>query len=69
MEAKIENKEDLSYPKSGKGDINIVKSVCTLRYDQPADVTIRKMLGLTFIFKVERMSLFDSEREECAIAS
>ena len=47
MEAKIENKEDFSYPKSGEG----VKAVRTLGYDQPADVTIRKTLGLTFIFK------------------
>ena len=28
-----------------------MKSVRTLGYDQPTDVTIRKTLGLTFIFK------------------
>ena len=48
MEAKIDNKEDFSI--SGR-DKAIVKAVRTLGYDQPADVTIRKTLGLTFIFE------------------
>ena len=44
-----------------------MKAVRTLGYDQPADVTIRKTLGLHM--KVESMSLFDSEQQECAINS
>ena len=45
-----------------------MKAVHTLGYDQLADVTIRKTLGLyVHFFKVASMPLFDSEREECAI--
>ena len=42
-------------------DKAIVKAVRTLGYDQPTDVTIRKALGLTFIFKSR---IYVSEREE-----
>ena len=48
MEAKIDNKEDVSISGCDKA---IVKAVRTLGYDQPADVTIRKTRGLTFIFE------------------
>ena len=48
MEANIDNKEHVSI--SGR-DKAIVKAVRTLGYDQTADVTIRKTVGLTFIFE------------------
>ena len=52
MEAKIENKEDfVSEIREVDKAIYIVKAVRTLGYDQPADVTIRKTLSLTFFFK------------------
>ena len=60
MEAKIENKKTFRIQKVEKAIIDdtvssmrryIVKTVRTLGYDQPADVTIRKTLGLTFTFK------------------
>ena len=68
MEAKIERRHFVSEIR--EVDKAIVKAVHTLGYDQPADVTIRKTLGLYVHFlNVETMSLFDSKRKECAIAS
>ena len=65
MEAKIENKDFFVCTKWKRLYI-IVKAVRTLGYGQPADVTIRKTLGLTFIFKECLCSTLNGK---CAIAS
>ena len=55
MEAKIERRRFVSEIR--EVDKAIVKAVRMLGYDQPADVTIRKTLGLYVHFlKVESMS-------------